>query len=78
MRRWKRDVAESGAGADACSDSDTESNAHADTHTDADADADANPNTDAERRHDDHDYVIGSFTEDVNGSCRHARDVCQQ
>jgi len=74
MRRWKRDVAESGA--DACSDSDTESNAHADTHTDADADA--NPNTDAERRHDDHDYVIGSFTEDVDGSCRHARDVCQQ
>ena len=74
MRRWKRDVAESGAGADTCSDSDTESNAHADTHTDADA----NPNTDAERRHDDHDYIIGSFTEDVDGSCRDARDVCQQ
>jgi hypothetical protein len=74
MRRWKRDVAESlaCAGADACADADT--NAYADT----DANTDANTHTDAERRHDDHDYIIGSFTEDVDGSCRHARDVCQQ
>ena len=76
MRRWKRDVAESGAESDTRAHAHAHADTHADTHTHTDADA--NPNTDAERRHDDHDYIIGSFTEDVDGSRRDARDVCQQ
>ena len=77
MRRWRRHVAEPGAGSPARTDADTSSNADADANTDADAYAHAHAYTYAERWDDHHHHVRWRLTQDADraaGNTRHVRE----